>query len=101
MLILVVRYAYINAVPISKYVIVALCIITSIKHLAIMMKDIVSLQNKSYSVDAKLERYAHINWERYIYKCSADIYRFYCGSMYIHQYQIPGHNDEIHNFIGK
>ena len=64
---------YVNAVLISKYFIVALCIITSIKHLAIMMKCIVSLQNKNYGVYAKLARYAHINWERYIYKCSADI----------------------------
>ena len=68
MLILTGRDTFINAVPISKDFIVALCIITNIKHQAIMMRYIISLQKKSCGVYAKLAKYPNINWERDIYK---------------------------------
>jgi hypothetical protein len=63
-LILIGRDTYINSLLISKDFIMALCIITNIKHQAIMMRYMISLQNKSCSIYAKLAGYPNINWER-------------------------------------
>jgi hypothetical protein len=53
-IILIWRDTYINALLISKDFIMALCIITNIEHQAIMTRYIISIQNKSCGVYAKL-----------------------------------------------